>query len=43
MKLFLIDTHILLWWLCESPRLLPEIKNLIANPHNEIYVSSVSL
>jgi len=43
MKLFLIDTHILLWWLCESPRLRPEIKNLIANPYNEIYVSSVSL
>lgn len=43
MKLFLIDTHILLWWLCDSPRLRPKIRNLVANPDNEIYVRSVSI
>jgi PIN domain nuclease of toxin-antitoxin system len=41
MKL-LIDTHILLWWLCEDPKLsLPE-KDLIADPDNLVFVSAAA-
>ncbi|MDM8558065.1 type II toxin-antitoxin system VapC family toxin [Candidatus Parabeggiatoa sp. HSG14] len=43
MKLFLLDTHILLWWLCNSSRLHPKIRKLIANPDNEIYISPASV
>jgi PIN domain nuclease of toxin-antitoxin system len=43
MKFCLLDTHILLWWLCNSPRLHPQIRKLIANPDNEIYISSASV
>ncbi len=42
MKLLLLDTHILLWWLCNSHRLRPKIRKLIANPDNEIYISPAS-
>jgi PIN domain nuclease of toxin-antitoxin system len=43
MKLFLLDTHILLWWLCNSPRLRLQVRKLIANPDNEIYISPASV
>jgi len=43
MKLLLLDTHILLWWLCNSPRLRVEPRALIANPHHEIYISPASV
>ncbi len=38
MKLFL-DTHVLLWWLDDSPTLLDTERNAIADPDNLIVVS----
>lgn len=43
MSHFLLDTHILLWWLNDNPRLSSHAKTLISNPHNELYISSVSI
>ncbi len=43
MNSYLIDTHILLWWLSDDKKLTKKIKLLIARPHNQIFVSSVSL
>lgn len=42
MKL-LLDTHLLLWWLADSPDLPAEAQSLIADPENAIFVSAVSL
>ncbi len=38
----LLDTHVLLWWLQNDPDLLEHARALIADPDNEIFVSSVS-
>ena len=40
---FLLDTHVLLWWLDESPRLGAEARELIADPANQPIYSVVSL
>ena len=42
MKL-LLDTHLLLWWLSNSPLLPVEARGLIGDPANTIFVSAVSL
>jgi PIN domain nuclease of toxin-antitoxin system len=39
---YLIDTHILLWWLFNDPKLNSECQDIIRNPNNRILVSSVS-
>lgn len=39
----LLDTHILLWWLDNNPKLSDEATLLISNSDNDIYVSYVSL
>ena len=39
----LLDTHVLLWWLGNSPALSSRARALIANPENTIFVSAVSL
>ena len=36
---YLLDTHVLLWWLCGSPRLAREVQDTIHDPRNRIYVS----
>ena len=41
MKL-LLDTHIMLWWLRDNPRLGPRTKALIAEPRAELLVSVAS-
>jgi PIN domain nuclease of toxin-antitoxin system len=38
----LIDTHILLWWLFDDPRLSLECREIIGSPENNILVSSAS-
>ncbi len=40
--LYLLDTHILLWWLSDSNNLSSKAKKLIANPKNTLFVSSTS-
>jgi len=43
MNAYLIDTHILLWWLADDKKLAKKIRSLIAKPDNHILVSSVSI
>lgn len=38
----LLDTHALLWWLNDSPRLGTKARGAIADPGNEILVSAAS-
>ena len=39
---YLIDTHILLWWLFDDPKLDTTCRKIINNPDHRIFVSSVS-
>jgi len=39
----LLDTHVLLWWLADDPKLTKAARAIIADPDNEVLVSSVSL
>lgn len=39
MNQYLIDSHILIWWLSDAPELSTEIKQLIENKQNTIWVS----
>ncbi len=42
MKL-LLDTHVLLWWLADSPSLPTKARVLIADRENTVFISAVSL
>ena len=42
MKRLLLDTHVLLWWLSDDPRLGQAARQAIANPKNQVYVSAAS-
>lgn len=39
---YLLDTHVILWWLTEPEKIAPKARKIIADRDNEIYVSSVS-
>ena len=39
----LLDTHALLWWLSDDDRLGQNVRDLIADPANDVLVSVVSL
>lgn len=39
----LLDTHVLLWWLDDNPRLGDRSRGLIADPENAVYLSAVVL
>ncbi|WP_334928309.1 type II toxin-antitoxin system VapC family toxin [Nostoc sp.] len=39
---YLIDTHILLWWLFDDPKLYTDCRDIIRNPDHRIIVSSAS-
>lgn len=39
---YLLDTHILLWWLADAGELKKKVKSIIADPNNLIFVSAVS-
>jgi len=39
----LLDTHLLLWWLEDSPSLSAQARETIAGPGNTVFVSAVSL
>ena len=39
----LLDTHVALWAITDSPRLTPKARDLIANPANTVWVSVASL
>ena len=40
---YLLDTHVLIWALEDSPRLPQKIKDIICDDGNQIYISTVSL
>ena len=40
--IFLLDTHTLLWWLFDEPRLSQVARGIVADPANTILVSSAS-
>lgn len=39
---YLLDTHILLWWLFDDPKLDTTSRDIIRNPNHRILVSSAS-
>jgi PIN domain nuclease of toxin-antitoxin system len=39
----LLDTHALLWWLLESPKLPESWRLALASPENDVYVSAASI
>jgi PIN domain nuclease of toxin-antitoxin system len=39
---YLLDTHVLLWWLIEPDKLKPQAREIIQDKSNLIFVSSVS-
>ena len=39
----LLDTHVLLWWLSDNRKLVKNGRDIIANPDNDILVSSASV
>ena len=39
---YLIDTHILLWWVFDDPKLDSLSREILQKPHNQILVSSAS-
>jgi PIN domain nuclease of toxin-antitoxin system len=41
MKL-LLDTHVLLWWLQDDPRLRPRIRGVISDRQNDVFISVAS-
>ena len=40
---YLLDTHVLLWWLDNNSPLSPSGRNTINNERNEIFVSAASI
>jgi len=38
----LLDTHALLWWLFDDPKLSPKARKVIKNPDNVIFASTAS-
>jgi PIN domain nuclease of toxin-antitoxin system len=38
----LLDTHIVLWWDADDPRLSPVLRAAIASPESEVFVSAAS-
>ncbi|OGB97759.1 hypothetical protein A3F06_02995 [candidate division TM6 bacterium RIFCSPHIGHO2_12_FULL_36_22] len=43
MKSYLLDTHIILWWLSNDKKLSKKAKELIEDPNNHIVVSAVTI
>lgn len=39
----LLDTHVLLWWLADDPRLAATARAAIASPEDEVRVSAASI
>ena len=43
MSRFLLDTHILIWWLADAPQLKPEIKRMLECDDGVFYVSAATV
>lgn len=42
MRHYLLDTHLILWWLADDPALSHQAKRLISSPENIVFVSAVN-
>ena len=40
---YLVDTHVLLWWVEDNPRLRQRPRAIISDPNNEIVVSAATI
>lgn len=40
---YLLDTHIFLWWITDSPKLKQNIRDLISDRTNTLFLSSASI
>ena len=40
---YLLDTHAIIWYVEDSSELPKKISDIIDNPENEVYISSISL
>ncbi|HXX57697.1 MAG TPA: type II toxin-antitoxin system VapC family toxin [Thermodesulfovibrionales bacterium] len=38
----ILDTHVFLWWLTDDPRLLGQVRRIIADGENELFLSAAS-
>jgi PIN domain nuclease of toxin-antitoxin system len=41
-KRLLLDTHVLLWWLADSPQLGEKARQMISDPRNQVYISAAN-
>ena len=39
---YLLDTHVVLWWMTEPEKLSEKARTIISDRHNKMYVSSAS-
>ena len=42
MQRFLLDTHVLLWWLVDSPELVSRCRQILPDAQNNVFVSAAS-
>jgi PIN domain nuclease of toxin-antitoxin system len=42
MQRFLLDTHVLLWWLADNTLLGERCKELISDPRNQVFISAAT-
>lgn len=40
---YLLDSHVLLWWLEDDPRIGPSVRKCLADPVNRVFVSAASV
>ncbi|HEX2478130.1 MAG TPA: type II toxin-antitoxin system VapC family toxin [Geminicoccaceae bacterium] len=40
---YLLDTHVLLWWIADDPKLRADIRNTVTDPDHDILVSAASI
>ena len=40
---YLLDTHVLLWWLADDPKLRADIRKTVTDPDHDIVVSAASI
>lgn len=39
---FVLDTHVFLWWIVDSPQLSAHVRDVMRNPANELFLSVAS-
>lgn len=42
-KKYLLDTHVLIWWLTDDNRLSQKVREIIKSPENHIFLSAASV